>query len=123
MDGVNLYGLPDDAVHVFCFCGEYGGAVELNTVFLVDAVLSYGRLVRIFQRDVPLYYTLIPHSSNLGLSTSSLLGLVSYEFVPIQELSTSLCNQLALVHPEDGGDTILRNVGSYKSHMVLFPRR
>jgi hypothetical protein len=43
--------------------------------------------------------------------------------VPIQELTTSLCNQLALVHPEDGDDTILRNVGSYKSHTVSFPRR
>jgi hypothetical protein len=30
---------------------------------------------------------------------------------------------LALVHPEDGGDTILRNVGSCKSHMVSSPRR
>jgi hypothetical protein len=39
--------------------------------------------------------------------------------VPIQELTTSLCNLLALVHPEDGGDTILRNVGSYKSHGVI----
>jgi hypothetical protein len=38
-------------------------------------------------------------------------------------LTTSLCNQLALVHPEDGGDTILRNVGFYKSHTVSFPRR
>jgi hypothetical protein len=27
------------------------------------------------------------------------------------------------VHPKDGGDTILRNVGSYKSHMVSSPRR
>jgi hypothetical protein len=42
---------------------------------------------------------------------------------PWTEKYTSLCNQLALVHPEDGGDTILRNVGSYKSHMVSFPRR
>jgi Zn-finger protein len=33
------------------------------------------------------------------------------------------CNQLALVHPEDGGDTILRNVGSYKSHTVSFLRK
>jgi hypothetical protein len=33
-----------------------------------------------------------------------------YESVPIQELTTSLCNLLVLVHPEDGGDTILRNV-------------
>jgi hypothetical protein len=35
----------------------------------------------------------------------------------------ALCNLLALVHPEDGGDTILRNVGSYKSHTVSSPRR
>jgi hypothetical protein len=74
------------------------------------------------------YYTqhtviLHPLSSNLGLSIASPLGLVSYEPVPIQELTTSLCNQLALVHPEDGGDTILRNVGSYKNHTVSFPRR
>jgi hypothetical protein len=48
---------------------------------------------------------------------------VSYEFVPIQELTTSLCNQLAVVHPEDGGDTILRNVGSYKSNTASSPRR
>jgi hypothetical protein len=32
-------------------------------------------------------------------------GSVFYESVPIQELTTSLCNLLALVHPEDGGDT------------------
>jgi hypothetical protein len=31
--------------------------------------------------------------------------------------------QLVLVHPEDGGDTILRNVGSYKIHTVSSPRR
>jgi hypothetical protein len=30
---------------------------------------------------------------------------------------------LALVHPEDGGDTIIRNVGSYKSHTASSPRR
>jgi hypothetical protein len=30
---------------------------------------------------------------------------------------------LTLVHPEDGGDTILRNVGSYKSHTASSPRR
>jgi hypothetical protein len=28
-----------------------------------------------------------------------------------------------LVHPEDGGDTILRNVGSYKNHTASSPRR
>jgi hypothetical protein len=48
----NLYSFCNNAVHVSCFCGEYGGTIELNTVFLVDAVLSYGRLVRIFQADV-----------------------------------------------------------------------
>jgi hypothetical protein len=46
-----------------------------------------------------------------------------HESVPIQELTTSLCNLLALVHPEDGGDTILQNVGSYKSHTASSPRR
>jgi hypothetical protein len=30
---------------------------------------------------------------------------------------------LCKMHPEDGGDTILRNVGSYRSHTVSFPRR
>jgi hypothetical protein len=48
---------------------------------------------------------------------------VFYESVPIQELTTSFCNLLALVHPEDGGDTILRNVGSYKSYTASSPRR
>jgi hypothetical protein len=46
-----------------------------------------------------------------------------YESLPVQELTTSLCNLLALVHPEGGGDTILRNVGSYKSHTASSPRR
>jgi hypothetical protein len=51
----------------------------------------------------------------------------------LHQSPTSLClykslqlrsvNLLALVHPEDGGDTILRNVGSYKSHTVSSPRR
>jgi hypothetical protein len=50
-------------------------------------------------------------------------AIISYESVPIQELTTSLCNLLALVHPEDGGDTILRNIGSYKSHTVSSSRR
>jgi hypothetical protein len=48
---------------------------------------------------------------------------VFYESLPVQELTTLLSNLLALVHPEDGGDTILRNVGSYKSHTVSSPRR
>jgi hypothetical protein len=48
---------------------------------------------------------------------------VFYESLPIQELTTSLCNLLALVHLEDGGDTILRNIGSYNSHTVSSPRR
>jgi hypothetical protein len=50
-------------------------------------------------------------------------GSVFYESLPIQELTTSLCNLLTLVHLEDGGDTILLNVGSYKSHTVSSPRR
>jgi hypothetical protein len=51
------------------------------------------------------------------------LRSVFYESLPVQELTTSLCNLLALVHPEDGGDTILRNVGSDKIHTVSSPRR
>jgi hypothetical protein len=53
-----------------------------------------------------------------------LMIIIFWEMTPCgsyknrQELTSSLCNQLALVHPEDGGDTILRNVGSYKSHTV-----
>jgi hypothetical protein len=31
--------------------------------------------------------------------------------------------RLVVVHPEDGDYTILRNVGSYKSHTVSSPRR
>jgi hypothetical protein len=61
----NLYGFPDDAVHVSCFCGEHAGAVELNTVFLVDAVLSYSRLVRIFQTDVAFMFC--SHSCTLKM--------------------------------------------------------
>jgi hypothetical protein len=30
---------------------------------------------------------------------------------------------LALVHPEDGGETIPRNVGTYQSHTASSPRR
>jgi hypothetical protein len=56
------------------------------------------------------------HSPPLGCS-------VSYKSLPTQELTASLCHLLALVHPKDGGDTILRNVGSYKSHTVSSPRR
>jgi hypothetical protein len=50
--------------------------------------------------------------------TMIIIFYVFYESLPLQELTTSLCSLLALVHPEDGGDTILRIVGSYKSHTV-----
>jgi hypothetical protein len=46
-----------------------------------------------------------------------------------REENNSLCFILAgflfglLFYPEDGGDTILRNVGSYKSHTASSPRR
>jgi hypothetical protein len=64
----------------------------------------------------------------LTTSLCNLLALVHpedgfYESLPVQELTISLCNLPALVHPEDGGDTILRNVGSYKSHTASSPRR
>jgi hypothetical protein len=50
--------------------------------------------------------------------------IIFWEMTPCgSDKNTSLCNLLALVHPEDGGDTILRNVSSYKSHTVSSPRR
>jgi hypothetical protein len=75
-------------------------------VFLVDAVLSYGRLVRIFQADVAFVFF-----------QSGVDGAAS---LPNVDFATLTWN---LVHPEDGGDTILRNVGSYKSHTASSPRR
>jgi hypothetical protein len=70
----------------------------------------------------------LSHKYNSSLKESNYSELLKEEeelekFVPIQELTTSLCNHLALVHPEDGGDTILRNVGSYKSHAASSPRK
>jgi hypothetical protein len=41
-----LNGLLDNAVHISGFRGEDGSIVDLNTMFLVDTVISYGRLVR-----------------------------------------------------------------------------
>jgi hypothetical protein len=82
----NLKGFSNNAVHVSCFCGQYGGTIELNTVFLVDAVLSYGRLVRIFQTDVAFMF----FQSGVRFTRCS-LGVVSYESLPTQELTTSLC--------------------------------
>jgi hypothetical protein len=43
--------------------------------------------------------------------------------VALIRTDVSLRNLLALVHPEDGGDTIIRNVGSYQSHTVSSPRK
>jgi hypothetical protein len=54
---------------------------------------------------------------------ASIFRVHECESLPVQELTTSLGNLLALVHPEDGGDMILRNVGSYKSHTLSSPRR
>jgi hypothetical protein len=45
---LNLNVLPDNAVHTSGFRGEDGRIAELNAVSLVDAVFSYGRLVRMF---------------------------------------------------------------------------
>jgi hypothetical protein len=50
----NLNGLRNNAVHISGLRGEDGITVELNAVCLVDTVFSYGRLVRVFQSDVPL---------------------------------------------------------------------
>jgi hypothetical protein len=44
----NLSGLLDSVVHMSGFRGGDGRIVELNAVFMVDTVFSYGRLVRMF---------------------------------------------------------------------------
>jgi hypothetical protein len=43
----------------------------------------------------------------------------------IGELKTTLAvtSNLSTLHPDEGGDTLLQNVGSYKSHMAYHPRR
>jgi hypothetical protein len=51
---LNLNGLRNDAIHVSGFSGEDGGIVKSNAVFQVDAVFNHGRLVWMFQMDVPL---------------------------------------------------------------------
>jgi hypothetical protein len=53
-----------------------------------------------------------------GSYKNSFIGVVAYT----RAYHFALCLP-ALVHPEHGGDTILRNVGSYTSHTVSSPRR
>jgi hypothetical protein len=48
----NLSDLPISVVHLSGFCGKDGGIVELNAVFLVDTVFTYGRLVWLFQSSL-----------------------------------------------------------------------
>jgi hypothetical protein len=71
---------------------------------------------------------LVKHRDNKNQKNQTIVRFevstaVTMMIIIIWEMTTLLCNLLALVHPEDGGDTILRNVGSYKSHMVSSPRR
>jgi hypothetical protein len=42
----NLNGLSNNAVLIYGFRGEDGRIMELNSVFLVNVVFSYGRRVR-----------------------------------------------------------------------------
>jgi hypothetical protein len=49
----NLKVLPNNAVGVFGFHGEVGGLVELNAVSLAN-LFSCGRIIWIFESDVPL---------------------------------------------------------------------
>jgi hypothetical protein len=86
---------------------------------------NYGKHVRfevstVVTMMIIIFWEVTPCGSYKYVSPACLVFF--YESVPIQELTTLLCNLLALVHPEDGGDMILRNVGSYKSHTVSFPR-
>jgi hypothetical protein len=49
----SLNGLPDNAVHIYGFLGEYGGTVELNVMSLANIMLSYAGLIQMFHSDVP----------------------------------------------------------------------
>jgi hypothetical protein len=44
----NLNGLHNDAIQVTALRGEYGGVAKLDTMVQLDAVFSYGWLVRKF---------------------------------------------------------------------------
>jgi hypothetical protein len=48
----------------------------------------------------------------LGTMLAVILGSVLRLLVTAKTVPSSLC------HPDDGGDTFLRNVDSYKSHMA-----
>jgi hypothetical protein len=55
--------------------------------------------------------------------TSDFKGWIAF-FHKICNNSVSLSTQITYsFHPDDGGDTFLRNAGSYKSHAASHPRR
>jgi hypothetical protein len=65
------------------------------------------------------------HLQDVRVQASTERVVSSYDIIGVAVYTRvyhSLC-LLVLVHPEDGGDTILRTVGSYKSHTVSSPRR
>jgi hypothetical protein len=53
--------------------------------------VPYGCIPHTILYSIYRYSKPTPNSSNLGLFTRSPLGVVSYESLPVQELSTSLC--------------------------------
>jgi hypothetical protein len=48
IEDFNINGLLNGAIHISGFRGEDGRIVELNTVSVVDTLLSYDRIVRMF---------------------------------------------------------------------------
>jgi hypothetical protein len=107
----NFYGFSNNAVHVSCFCGEYGGAIEMNTVFLVDAVLGYGRLVRIFQTDVAFMF--------FQSGVDGVASLPNVDFATlIRSSETSVLIRATRRHlPEDDNHHSHRR-GNLKSYML-----
>jgi hypothetical protein len=61
-------------------------------VFFPTLLLPYGCIPHTMLYSKYRYSKPTPHSSNLGLFTVCSLGLVFYESLPIQELTTSLCS-------------------------------
>jgi hypothetical protein len=70
------------------------------------------------EMEIIIFWEMTPCGSYKNRRFGGSLRVVAYT----RAYNFALC-LLALVHPEDGGDTILRNVGSYKSHTASSPRR
>ncbi|PNF14549.1 hypothetical protein B7P43_G14957 [Cryptotermes secundus] len=76
----NLNCLPNDAIHIVGLGGEDGGVLKLNAVYQIDAAFSYGRLVRLFETDVPLML-LQPHVHRAACLPNTDLSALAWDTV------------------------------------------